>query len=196
MYCLVGSQKEFATILTMSKETKVTVGILAVVVIGLVGIFALGQRGSKNTPATNDSKAAVIDDIQCESEMVQVHYHAHLALFQDGKAVALPAEIGIDTASSCLYWLHTHETDGVIHIESPKDRQFTLGNFFDIWKQTLSDTQAGPVKASDGAKLTIYVDGQPYSGDPKAIVLKAHQKIVIEAGTPVPPPDFTFPQGD
>lgn len=179
----------------MSKETKVTLGILVVVVVGLVGIFMLGQSG-KNSPAVNDSKSAVIDGIQCESEMVQVHYHAHLALFQDGKEVPLPAGIGIDNTANCLYWLHTHQTDGIIHIESPKDSQFTLGNFFDVWKQPLTSSQAGIIKTNDGSKLTVYVDGQAYTGDPKTIVLKAHQKIVIEAGAIVPPPDYTFPQGD
>ncbi|HSX05117.1 MAG TPA: hypothetical protein VLF69_01470 [Candidatus Saccharimonadales bacterium] len=182
----------------MSKETKVTIGIVVLVAAGLVGLLVLGNRSNgSNSTSTNDSKAPVIDGIQCESEMVQIHYHAHLAMFQDGKEVALPAGIGIDNSASCLYWLHTHQPDGIIHIESPKDQQFTLGNFFDVWKQPLSNTQAGPIKASNGQKLTVYVNGQPYTGDPKAIVLTAHQKLVIEAGSPtVPPPDYTFPQGD
>ena len=29
-------------------------------------------------------------------------------------------------------WLHTHAADGIVHIESPVDRTYTLGNFFDV----------------------------------------------------------------
>ncbi len=36
-------------------------------------------------------------------------------------------------AGGCFYWLHTHTEDGIIHIESPVQRTFTLGHFFAIW---------------------------------------------------------------
>jgi len=41
----------------------------------------------------------------------------------------------------CLYWLHTHVADGIIHIETPGERSFTLGEFFDIWNQPLVRTK-------------------------------------------------------
>ena len=42
------------------------------------------------------------------------------------------------TSGSCFSWLHTHASDGIIHIESPVKRTFTLGDFFDLWSQPLS----------------------------------------------------------
>jgi hypothetical protein len=44
----------------------------------------------------------------------------------------IPPQIGI-IPDKCIYWLHTHDGTGIIHIESPIKRDFTLGQFFDIW---------------------------------------------------------------
>ena len=60
-------------------------------------------------------------------------------------------------ATQCYYWLHVHvhvhAQDGVIHIESPAGHTYTLGQFFDLWRQPLSANQVGPAKG----KLTTYV---------------------------------------
>jgi hypothetical protein len=127
--------------------------------------------------------------------MVQTHFHAHLALVQNGTTVPLPGGIGILQDRQCLYWLHTHAADGIIHIESPGTATFTLGQFFDIWGQPLSSTQAGPLRADLGAQLHVFVDGAPYPGDLRAIPLTPHELITIELGAEVPPPAFTFPSG-
>ncbi len=127
--------------------------------------------------------------------MVQVHFHAHLALIQNGTAIPLPGGIGSLHDQQCLYWLHTHAADGIIHIESAARATFTLGQFFDIWGQPLSSTQAGALRADPGARLHLFVDGTPYTGDPRAIALTPHELIAIESGAEVPPPAFTFPGG-
>ncbi len=127
--------------------------------------------------------------------MVQTHFHAHLALIQNGTAIPLPGGIGILQDQQCLYWLHTHAADGIIHIESPGAATFTLGQFFDIWGQPLSSSQAGALHADPGARLRVFVDGISYAGDPRAISLTPHELITIESGGEVPPPAFTFPSG-
>jgi hypothetical protein len=82
----------------------------------------------------------------------------------------------------CFYWLHTHTTDGVIHIESPTQRIYTLGNFFDEWRQPLSSTQVGPAKD----KVTAFADGKPWTKDPRSIPLNAHSVIQLDVGTATP----------
>jgi len=130
-----------------------------------------------------------IDGIHCDREEgAAEHIHAFLALFDRGRRVTVPAGIGIPQGAGCLYWLHTHNTDGFIHIESPVRRSFTLGQFFDIWGPDLSWTQAGPLTAAHGDRLTIWVDGARWRGhDPRDIRLHDHQAIVIQNGPPFAP---------
>lgn len=128
---------------------------------------------------------AAIDNIKCETmEGALEHIHSHLQLFQNGRPVTVPASAGIPVGLGCLYWVHTHSNDGIIHIESPVKRAFTLGDFFDIWGKELSTTVANGAHAAAGTRLYVTVNGKPYAGDPRRIVLQDHQEIVIQAGRP------------
>jgi len=137
-----------------------------------------------------------VDGIKCElSEKVAFHIHARLAIFVNGKQRQVPYGVGIGpplsgqrfpagafvTGGSCFAWLHTHTGDGVIHMEAPKQITFNLGEFFDIWGQKLSSTQVGPAHG----KVTALVDGKVVRGDPRKIVLKAHELIKLDVGTPL-----------
>ena len=125
-----------------------------------------------------------IDGIRCDrAEGAVFHIHQHLALFDHGRPVTIPEDVGRPIEGQCLYWLHTHTPDGIIHIEAPLFRTFTLGNFFDIWGQPLSRTAAGPARIAAG-QLRVYVDGSPYRGDPRKIELAQHTDLVLEAGPP------------
>jgi hypothetical protein len=127
-----------------------------------------------------------IDNISCQSmEGAVEHIHSHLQLFDRGKPVTVPAEVGISQAGNCLYWVHTHSPDGVIHIESPVSRTFTLGQFFDIWGMNLSRTAAASLNASGSKPLTVFVNGRRWTRDPRTIPLRNHEEIVIENGSPL-----------
>ena len=147
-----------------------------------------------------------IDAIQCQgAEQVLFHIHAHLTVFVDGTARQIPYGVGIANAQasttsvgpyvaagSCFYWLHTHAADGIIHIESPVQRTFTLGNFFDVWGQKLSSNEVGPV----GGPVTALYNGQVFRGNPRDIPLTKHAQIQLEVGRPlVAPVAIRFPAG-
>jgi hypothetical protein len=148
-----------------------------------------------------------VDGITCDTqEQVAYHIHAHLAIFVSGVQRIVPEGIGIApprqeeqssegpfvVAGGCFYWLHSHTPDGVIHIESPDHRVYTLGQYFDEWRQPLSRTQVGPAQG----QVTAFVDGRPYSGDPRVIALLPHRQIQLDVGAPVVPPQpFVFPNG-
>ncbi|HEV3154646.1 MAG TPA: hypothetical protein VGZ02_12645 [Candidatus Baltobacteraceae bacterium] len=146
----------------------------------------------------------LVDGIPCATtEAVQLHVHSHLAIMVDGSPLQIPPYIGfalqpLSPNGSCLYWLHTHDASGIIHIEAgdvnaPNGGPYTVGMFFDIWGQPLSRDQVGPFKG----KVTAFVNGQPYDGDLRAIPLRAHQGIVLEVGEPVvPPPTYIIPAGE
>jgi hypothetical protein len=103
----------------------------------------------------------------------------------------VPALIGIDLQHQCLYWLHTHDATGVMHIESPDTRTYTLGEFFDVWGRPLSPTRA----ASLHGKLKVFVGKQRVNVNPRNIVLKPHELITIEQGRTVTPPPYEFAPG-
>jgi len=136
---------------------------------------------------------APIDNIKCETmEGAAQHIHSHLALFLNGRAVTIPSNVGIPVGLGCLYWVHTHSNDGLIHIEAPVTRAFTLGDFFDIWGKDLTPSAADGVRAAKGARLTVTVNGKPYAGDPRRIVLADRQEILIAAGA-LPAHPGTYP---
>lgn len=159
---------------------------------------AAANAALQGTPAAGarpPAAGAVVDGIPCEtSEQLTYHVHAHLTVIANGQNVSVPAFIGIP--GRCIYWLHTHDTSGVIHIEAPSQRAFVLGQFFDIWGQQLSTAQVLGFTADAQHSFQFFVDGQPYTGDPRQIPLGAHTLITIEYGPPFPaPPSYSFPAG-
>jgi hypothetical protein len=113
-----------------------------------------------------------------------LHIHAHLDVIVDGKAVTVPAELGIDEAKQQISPLHTHDTTGVIHIESPTKTTFTLGQFLTEWDVSVSADHLGGLRAGGGKQLVVYVNGKQQSGDPAALVLHAHDEIALVYGAP------------
>jgi hypothetical protein len=148
-----------------------------------------------------------IDGIACQAgEQVLFHIHAHLTVFVRGAPRQVPAGIGIApprqiaatpqgtfvAAGACFMWLHTHAADGIIHTESPVNRTYRLGEFFDIWGQPLNREQVGP---SHG-HVTALFNGRVFTGNPREIPLLAHAQIQLEVGRPLVGPDeITFPSG-
>ena len=82
--------------------------------------------------------------------------------------------------------------DGIIHTESPIDRTYTLGEFFDIWGQRLDRDHVGPARGT----VTALVNGRVFTGDPRRIPLLAHAQIQLDVGRPVIAAEhIAFPKG-
>ena len=132
---------------------------------------------------------------------VAYHIHAHLTIYASGARQVVLAGIGIPgpqqvvdgfvAGGKCLYWLHTHDSTGVVHIESPVQRVYTLGQFFDVWGRSLSGTQVGLATGH----VTAFVNGRRFAGDPRSIKLTPHAVIQLDVGKVVAPQSFTFPAG-
>jgi len=147
-----------------------------------------------------------IDGIQCNpSEQLLFHVHAHLDIIINGQYYLVPAQIGI--TNTCYYWLHTHDVSGIIHIESPVNRDFTLGQFFDVWSKKinnnqvkLNNSQIFNYVASPSHPLSVYINGTkvPTGTNYRDIKLHAHDEIAIVYGILPPstiPSRYDFPQG-
>jgi hypothetical protein len=161
------------------------------------------ESGAQLTSASSTLQGSPIDGIKCAPvEQLAYHIHAHLQVFVNGSSRALPGAIGLVGpvaqqtpagpfygAQGCYYWLHTHTNDGIIHIESPTQRIYTLGDFFDEWHQPLSSNQ---VAAATGP-VVAYVNGKKFSGNPRDIKLDPHAVIQLNVGSPaVQPQSFSW----
>jgi hypothetical protein len=95
-----------------------------------------------------------------------LHIHQHLDLYVNGTKQVVPAQIGIITSPQVVSSpLHTHDTSGIIHVESPTVRSFTLGEFFDVWGVRLTRTCIGGYCTQGDKTLRVYVDGQLATGE-------------------------------
>jgi hypothetical protein len=155
-------------------------------VFGLVAFVAVVC--ASGTARAEVPTGQTIDGMSCDrAEGAVFHIHQHVAILDHGKPVPIPSDVGQAIGASCLYWMHTHTPDGIVHIESPKFRTFFLGDFFDVWGQPLSATAVGPVRVTKGA-LRTYVDGTLYKGDPRKIEMSQHTDVTLEAGPPYAKP--------
>lgn len=116
------------------------------------------------------------------AEGTAVHIHQHLDIYVDGRPVPVRALIGIDPAVGFAP-LHVHDTSGVIHVESPTVRSYTLGQFFAVWGVRFTPSCLGGYCASGDRRLRVYVDGTAHRGDPTTLTLAPHQEIVVAFGT-------------
>ena len=163
---------------------------------------AVGVESMPPWPAPADATAAARNAglPMLSSEGNVEHIHVHLDVLNDGQPVPVPANIGIDTARRAISPLHTHDDSGVVHIESPVKRQFSLGEFFSEWGVSLSANNIGGLRATGDKRVRVYVNGQPRAGDPAAIMFNQHDEIALLYGTPKPgetiPAKYDFPPGD
>lgn len=124
--------------------------------------------------------------------------HVHLTVFVRGAPRQIPYGIGMThgraqstprgtllSPGDCFSILHTNAADGMIDITSTKTHLFTLGNFFDVWGQPLSRDQVGPATGP----VTAIVNGKPYRGNPRDILLPEHGQIQLEVGRPLVAPE-------
>jgi hypothetical protein len=190
-----------------------TVGIaIGIAVIAFIG-GAVGSPETSPTPSQPPASASasptdnasveptptiggsgpLISGVACDvDEQVTYHVHSHLNIRFEGELQPVPAAIGI--LDTCLYWLHTHSNQGVIHVEAPAETSFTLGQFFDIWGETLSSAQVLGRAVGPGESLFVFVDRHRVEVDPRTIELGDLVAIELQIGAePLDPLPYTFP---
>jgi hypothetical protein len=153
--------------------------------IGLPMMTSFNMVSIAKAAAATNSSSPTIDGIQCGAmEQFGFHIHVHLDIFINGNHHIIPALIGI--TGNCFYWLHTHDESGVIHIESIVKRDFTLGQFFDIWNKKFNNTQIFNNLVSSNNTLKVYVNGSKIvdGTNYRDIVLHDHDEIAIIYGNP------------
>jgi len=200
-----------------------------VLIFAIIGIFAVGfvvfskHEDNQNIPVAVENPGALpglqLGDAPWAAELIHlrerlvviglpalheegsaVHIHQHLDIYIHGKPTMVPPGIGFNPMERFISPVHTHDGNGIIHIESPAVQKFTLGQFFDIWGVRFNSNCIGSYCQDQNNLLKTFINGIAQNGDPRSIGLSDHQVIVIVFGNkselPNPiPSQYQFPQG-
>ncbi len=148
--------------LSCTKNTSCKNGIVAILsVTVIVVIGSIGQEEIIRAQTENTSMNPIV-----------MHIHAQLSLLVGEKSLTVPAQIGIDPSlwkdhtldefgmqsmpemnMSAMAPIHTHDASGVVHVESTVNKDYTLGEFLNIWGLNL-----------DGKTVKMTVNGKPLTG--------------------------------
>lgn len=80
----------------------------------------------------------------------------------NGKNYPLEKNIGHDYGN-CLHDIFTTDTSGTVYVHANNNESFTLGQFFDVWKETFSQKQIFSYQANGTHKITVSVNGKEVS---------------------------------
>jgi hypothetical protein len=196
-------QAEAASAVRRQRLIRVGGIVLAAVVVAVVLIADSGGGSSHKTTARSSSSgesgllttpapwapqyAGLQSRVQSFGFPTQsdtgYHVHAVLHIYVEGKQIVVPAKIGIVASEEYLAPLHTHDTSGIIHIESSQPYPFKLGQFFSVWGVKFTNTQLGGYVAGQGKVLSVYVNGKQVP-NPAEYVMNGHDLIVVGYGKP------------
>ncbi len=144
-------------------------------IVIVIGIGLLLWGGQSVSTKTNRELA-----LSCTTDpLTRFHIHPNLQIFVNGVQQTIPADLGISL--TCMHPIHTHDASGVIHIESPEPRDFTLGDFFAVWNKPFSKDQILDAKVDATHSIKVTVNGTPVDTYENT-VMHDNDQIVITYG--------------
>ena len=136
---------------SLKKWGKVTAILVVFLALAATGAIHFGKSAQKGPVHENAVLATA-----------GVHWHPHLSIKIRGQEQAIPAGIGLGITEESP--LHTHEADGIIHLEFAgrvTEDDARLGKFFQVWGKTFnSECIFENCNGPDG-HLKMFVNGQP-----------------------------------
>lgn len=161
----------------------------SIVLLGLIGFVFWNIQSLLN----HDAAYPITNNVSCDSVTQSTyHIHAHVTMYINGKSVTIPQGVGLAPDGSCYYWMHTHTSDGIIHIEAPENHNLSLDDFLNIWYQDFP--KLGPVPQQlNQTGWKIYVNGKLRTDLTAAplhieLPLASHDIVTMEFGAPYPRP--------
>ncbi|MDP3998652.1 MAG: hypothetical protein Q8P89_03485 [bacterium] len=127
---------------------KIIVGIILATTLILVGAVFLFSGPQESIPE---------EQIVTRSGL---HWHPKLEIFIKGQKQDIPGSIGLTPVERPI---HTHEADGVIHLEFPglvKKDDLKLGQFFKIWGKEFNSNCIFDKCNGEEGKVKMTVNGQ------------------------------------
>ena len=100
--------------------TIVIVGILVTVIVVAIVFIPRPPPNVVPLPAYLD---------HCVTGSLVYHSHPNLAISINGQAVVIPVTFD----GSCAQPIHTHDSSGVLHVETDQNQNYTIGDWFLLW---------------------------------------------------------------
>ncbi|MBI2045773.1 hypothetical protein HYT23_06955 [Candidatus Pacearchaeota archaeon] len=149
--------------------------IFILVFVGFIWLVVYGISGTIKEDEFCASQSAAEMNIGSHTNLKN-HIHQELEILIDGERQLIPSEIGI--SPGIMRPIHTHDSSGEVHVEGPCKRDFTLGDFFDVWVKEFDSTKIFD-KTTQNGSLKMSVNGQE-STEFRNLILKDHDRIKIE----------------
>jgi hypothetical protein len=154
----------------------VAVGVaIAAIIAGSITLFGSQQPPSSQTiPQGNNNNNNNIN------KPMVMHIHPSITIVgSNGKHMPLTTDIGINSSlwkdhsldqfgMQGMSPLHTHDSSGTVHVESNAKRDYSLGQFMDVWGGI--DSSKIIKVTSDGIEVEDYVSH----------VFKDGERIIVE----------------
>jgi hypothetical protein len=143
--------------------------VLAFIFLGFYFLFSYsaGQSGFCDTGPVNEINIG-------GHTALALHIHPNLRIIINDVEEIIPGDIGI--LQNAMRPIHTHESGGVLHLESKCYREFKLKEFFEIWERNFNSTC---IFENCGGELRVSVNGQEIL-DFENYLMRDHDNIVIE----------------
>ena len=93
-----------------------------------------------------------------DHNQLALHIHPHVQIVIDGQDQVIPMNIGITSLGMRV--IHTHDTTGKLHVESPVMHQFYLADFFTIWGKRFDDQCIFDKCKDETHDLKLFVNGE------------------------------------
>ena len=119
------------------------------------------------------------------------HDHMYLYIQINGESVTIPENTGVytetcDEEGAEMHVVHTHTSDGKLHLEMQTNETVELGVFFDIWGQHFDETGIFDYRVNETHAMTMSVrdaDGNISDVDSyDHFILLDGQDILIDYG--------------
>lgn len=155
------------------KKTIIIVGIVALIA-GLIywsGASKRKERSELESMSSRDVALRSTTDMATE-----YHIHPEISIFVNGQEVLIPNNLGVKATGMTA--IHTHDEKGIIHVEAPIKKDFTLGDFFAVWNKDFSSTKLLDNAVNENTEIVVTVNGQRVDTYENTM-LRDKDKIVI-----------------
>lgn len=147
------------------KLTSILYVIIVMLIISIVTLLLY------NIPDDNTDTSLCVSD-----ELVKTHYHYTITVFSNNSRVIIPDDIGI--VGKCMNDIHTHDKDGLVHIESEKVNftTSTIVDFINLWVEKIGQDEFYKIVSDNG---TMVLNGEYVLKDFYGYIPEDGDNIVI-----------------